>query len=229
MSDQGHDRVRLERLVRGELDAERERQARNHLEECEDCRRWTETLEHFATALAGEGRGFDHPSSEQLARYLVDPELLTPVERQHLDAHVPSCLPCRKLARLTTQALDEAREPETEPRSRPVGWSARLGLALAAGLVVTLGLSWVLRTPSETTPGPTAQVRFLSNESLRGSRYIAAGNELFADSVIIESDGEVILRAGNSVVISDGFSVSEGGSLSVELGTAVDELDSDTS
>lgn len=187
-----------------------------HLEECADCREWRETYLLFSDALAGDG--VEHPSSEQLARQAADPERMTGPERQSITEHLASCAACRQESEVTAAALTQSRT-EGDANLLSGRWaspatSTALRLALAASVVLAVALGFTLRSPE----APDATVaRQLSGEQLSGVQVIEAANSISAEFVTVGGDGEVTFRAGESVALSDGFSVGSDTTFRVEI------------
>jgi hypothetical protein len=199
------------------LPAER---VRRHVESCRECRTWVDTYRLVAAATGSPvDRGADHPSSKRLADYAVDPGRLGDSERERVNEHLESCRPCRESARLAAEAVSAARWERASPvplaETRPLA----AHFALAASLVLLVGLAWVLRPEPVSTVGTeVVAAEELSHESLSGSHLIEATGSITADWVTLETGSDVTFRAGEVVVLSDGFAVGSGASFQVEIG-----------
>ena len=68
-------------------------------------------------------------------------------------------------------------------------------------------------------PEPTAGTdREIADTVLRGTQVIEAEGSLRARAVTVESGGEITLRAAETVILENGFSVGSGASLMVVAG-----------
>lgn len=181
-----------------------------HLDRCEDCRCWIDTYQLLSQTLGANA----HPSSEMLAQYTAHPELLVSSEREQTESHLSFCSVCRAHRDLTAKALAGARRPVWPTLSSR--WSSSpVRLALAASLLLVLSLAWALRpTPVGSKPALSAN---LLGQSYSGTHLVEAADAITADSVRVETGGDVTFRAGDRVVLNNGFSVENGGSFQVEL------------
>lgn len=201
----------LPALASGEVSGEQRAALRAHAEDCEECRRWLETWELLAEALAaGPREGADrHPESDRLARFVVNGEELSQAELEDLTAHLADCETCRRETELTRAALEASRRLEP-PRAawprRRIGLAA--GVVLAVGAALVAGLMW--------RPAPTGADRRLSDTSLGGRQVIEASGSLTATAVTVERGAEITFRAGDAVILEDGFSVADDASLDIE-------------
>lgn len=235
-----HDRAarQLPALLAGELSGERRAELDEHLRRCPECREWAATYGFLAGALEG-GLVADHPSSEQMAQLAVDPELLTSPERERLLSHLEECAGCRQELEATREALDGAR-PAAAVVHLGRSWMPRpaaLRAALAAGLILALAVTLaVVRRDGGPEPAvvqaapaappeplePAAVVagepdRQVAGEQLSGRRLIEAPRVLTASSVALASGSDITLRAGEMVVLRDGFSAGAEATLGVEI------------
>lgn len=142
-------------LLSGRLRDDRRAGLEAHLDECADCREWSETYDFLADALSGE-RETMHPSSEQLAHLAVDDELLTAPERDRLAAHLEGCADCRRELRLSHGALAAARREPSVLRFplRLPTQAAPAWLALAASLILALAVAFFALRHDGFEPGP---------------------------------------------------------------------------
>ncbi|MCP4201135.1 MAG: hypothetical protein GY769_04295 [bacterium] len=88
-------------------------------------------------------------------------------------------------------------------------------LALAASLILLLGLAWMFRPTVGTSEIVVSEQ--LSHERLSGIHVIEATGSITAAAVTVETGGDVTFRAGDVVVLSDGFAVGDGASFQIEI------------
>ena len=142
-------------LLSGPLPDERRAALEAHVEECTECREWSETYGFLTDALSGNHES-EHPSSEQLAHLAVDAELLTAPERDQLAEHLEGCADCRRELELSREALVAARRRPTVlsfPLRRPSP-AVAARLALAASLILALAVTFVALRPGKVERGP---------------------------------------------------------------------------
>ncbi len=218
------------RRLRGEERAEFYR----HLSECADCASWTETHSLIANGLS-DGAWAEHPPSDLLARSAVGLEPLSGAERELLDGHLAACEACRETLDLAGEALSAARGGAADDRARLFGAGTRRRLALAAAVILGLALLLTLRTATppgspvalEDSPAASTEefvaavvveaVTTLSNDTLAGKRLVEAGRAISATAVQIETGSDVTFRAGESVVLGDGFAVDADARFAIEI------------
>ena len=218
----GHDEASalLPRLAGGELGKADERLLRRHLEECSECRSWLDTWSLLSQSLAPA----DHLSSDQIARLAASPELLAESEPAALEEHLDRCQECRQLLGVTREALAGGRKERRLPAA--AGWLSRfelapsklavsVRLAAAAALVVAAVLLLMPHGPPEPTVGTDREI---ADTVLRGTQVIEAEGSLTARAVTVEPGGEITLRAADTVILENGFSVGSGASLMVVAG-----------
>lgn len=216
MSAGDHDLQRLERHAAGELGGSDRDELLRHVDGCAECRSWLEIYQLLAQGLAGEISVAGHPSSEQLARYCVEPDSLTEPERGRIAEHLINCRECAREHSLTSSAVDEARRgpkvlafaPKPPARWRPLFQDlAAAAVLLAASLGFTLSqIEW-----------PDPAVQRLAGGHLSGIEVVRAVESITATSTTIESGGDVTFRAGETVVLGEGFSIGENVSFRVEI------------
>ncbi len=225
-------------LLTGTLTGDRQTETAEHLAGCDSCQGWAETYRFFSDALLADDAA-EHPSSEQLAHLAVDAELLTEPERERLASHLEGCDECRRELRLSREALAGARQGPAATRLLPfrlVSRPAALRLALAASLILAVAVTFVVSrrdgagneiaaAPVAIAAAPPAAViariaavdRALAGNRLTGIQVIEASGAITASSVAIESGGDITLRAGEMVVLGDGFSIGSTATLGVEI------------
>lgn len=199
-------------------DSERQ-ELQAHLESCAECREWRATYLLLARTLGTDHGLQQHPPSEFLARQAVDPEWLTDVMDEQLREHVDVCQSCRDEIEAARLALINARTGRRDPTPA----SRRVWLPLAAGLILALALSLLWVRPQS---GDDPQERFVSGDSLAGTQVIRAPKSITVSSASVASGGDVTLSAGEEVILSDGFSVDSGATLTIEISSPRKELDS---
>ena len=198
-------RRHLTALAAGELEEPLRSTVEAHAADCPDCRGWRQTHRAVKRAVAGGADPSHHPSSAELAAWALDPEGPAAADLAHLE----SCAGCREDLELGRRAVLEARaaagmEPPAAGRGGSRRRRARLAIAAACvGAVLVGGL--LLRSPSP----PRAAYR-MSNETLTGSRLIAAESSIRADAVEIAQGSNITFEAGDSIALGDGFVVANG-------------------
>lgn len=221
----------LSDLLAGEVGDARRAELEAHLEECADCRDWSETWEFLSRALEA-GHEAEHPSSEQLARLAVAAERLTAEESERLEAHLEECGDCRRELQLSRQAVTAARRGATvvpfrlRPPSRATAWR----LALAASLILALALTFLVARPDGVGGGPvTAAVDPEIGRPATESAPASAGEGVVEPAAVttespsvVTADysidsGAVTLRAAEMVVLGEGFAIGTSASLGVEV------------
>ncbi|MFQ5351317.1 MAG: zf-HC2 domain-containing protein, partial [Thermoanaerobaculia bacterium] len=185
-----------------------------HLEECSDCRR---ELELSRDALA------DSRKRLTVARFPVRLPASATARRLALAA---SLILAASLTIHTRRPEVAHRGPDsastvaaTAPVSPRVAEPVTVPASPPATAPVTEPPS-VRRSPLSTrthpvTPRDTA--RALSGSRLAGIQVIEAPGVLTANSIAIENGSEITLRAGEMVVLGDGFSIGSSASLGVEI------------
>ena len=222
----GHDEARalLPQLAGGEIGKADERLLRRHLEECADCRSWLETWSLLADSLAPAEAEAGHLSSDQIARLAASRELLAESEPAALEEHLGECEDCRRLLELTREALTggrkERRKPAVTSWLKPSRLALPMRVAAAAALVLALGLIFMPRRAPEVAGIADRNDREIADTVLRGTQVIEAEGSLTARGVTVESGGEVTLRASETVILENGFSVGSGASLTVVAGVS---------
>jgi len=125
-----------------------------HAAQCAECsdllRRGQARLEQIATS------GVHIPMS-MLSTFLVEPDELTPLERELVGRHLGTCADCRR--DMEEMARAAGIPPRMEgPRSMGGGWGG-VGAVLAAAAVVIVFIVWrQARHPPPTTAPPVATV-----------------------------------------------------------------------
>jgi hypothetical protein len=218
----------LPELADGALHGERERQLRRHIERCGDCRSWLETYSLLAEGLGG---ATEHPTSEQLARLAVDGAVLTASEIEALSEHLESCRDCRRQVELASASLAEPGEHRGVGQAAWKRWLApgvAVRVAAAAVLALAVGIGFDARRAREA-PEPRQLVvseaadRELAGEVLQGVQVIETAGSISAREMTVERGVDLTLRAPGGVVLGNGFSVGEGGSLKIENVAAAGE------
>jgi anti-sigma factor ChrR (cupin superfamily) len=222
----------------GQLTAERRAELSEHVAGCAECRGWSETYEFLSAALSGASEA-EHPSSEQLAHLAVDATLLTGPERDQLADHLEACADCRRELELCRGALASARRPAPVTRL-PLRLPSSLGArhwALAASLILALAVTFIAVRPDgservRVTTAPAAAVppteptviaaadpgvRQLAGDRLEGHQLIEAAHIINASALTIGNDSDITLRAGEMVVLGEGFSIGSSATLGVEI------------
>lgn len=160
--------------VRGDLDEDQRRAVADHIDAHPDCAETVRFLERLDQDLARHGRRLvgEHPAADALVAYAVGDEgELEPVERQAVAAHVQDCAACfadlQTVRRVHAELVAPAERPTVAVGGRRMGWPL-LGAALAAGLVLGMGLPRVLDdgSGSGSWQGPVPLCRI--NGTMRG-------------------------------------------------------------
>lgn len=214
----------LSDLAAGTVDAQVRVALLAHVETCEECGEWLATYRLISAALGGGSASApEHPVSDLLVRYTLSPQELDETVRAEIFQHVGSCDECRREMELTRAAVQQARPAGEEfvaPQAVVRPRRPRLSrIALAAAVAVALvGTGLVLRS---RTALPVAGER--PSRDLVGTQVIESEENLFAELMTLRSGSDVTLRAQGSVVLGDGFVVTEGAVLAIEVGAATQE------
>lgn len=178
-----------------------------------------------------------HPADDLLVRSAVAARLLSASERERLAQHLAGCRACREMAALAGDALRSARRMESGRGRRPLVFRAAPWLALAALPILALALAFLVRpaglpedpavrretvapgaSPADRPTVPTGEgVATVAGESLAGTRRVEARRAIVATSVTIAPGSEVTFRAGEVVVLGDGFAIAAGAALTIEI------------
>lgn len=202
------------------------------------------TLQHVVVWQRDRKTGESvHPADDLLVRSAVAAGLLSAPERQRLEAHLAGCRACREMVALAGDALSSARRVETGRGPRPLVFRAAPWLALAALPILALALAFLIRPAAlpedpvareavapgsdAAVPGapaadwptvPTGEgVATVAGDPLSGTRRVEARRAIVATGVTIEADSEVTFRAGEVVVLGDGFAIAAGAALTIEI------------
>ncbi len=153
--------------VRGELDESRRRAVADHLAAHPDCAETVRFLERLDQDLVRHGAGLvgEHPAADSLVTYAVgDADELEPVEHAAVARHVEDCPACFRdlqMVRRVHAALVAPAPTKGKPStgSGRLGGLPMLGAALAAGLVLGLGLPQLFGGGRDQWDGPVSVCR----------------------------------------------------------------------
>lgn len=222
----------LTAYAEGSLAAAERRAVESHLADCEECRGWIAAYRLLAEGLADPA---GHLSADDLSRFALAEETLDASQRERCVGHVEICASCAEEIQLVRGAASEARRvepaagrdllPAIAPAARKVEPATVTLLALAAGLLLVVGVSLV-GGGAATAPrndqiadsdlgAPAFTSSTLSGSSLTDHRTVQNDDSILVEETRIEPGADLILRSGNSVVFGDGFQVAPGGTLSV--------------
>lgn len=204
---------RLSEFAAGELPAVLHARVRSHVESCEECRAWLETLAFFRDALGSGGASASpgHPSSAELAEWAVGRRDVPAGAQRHLE----SCPECHRALTLTRQATRTAGRDESSRR----GWVSATErpflrrLAAAAGIALVLLAGGLLLRRS----GPGESNYRVPAGYLVGEQVIDFPGSIEAAGVQIDSGSSISFKARESVVLGEGFVVAQDASLTVEV------------
>lgn len=173
-------------LVNGSLGSEEEVEARQHLESCDGCR------DELRQVVLADRLLRQHVPARDLSLVALGeaPELLTTAE---IEAHVAGCASCREELEIVQQAIIEGSEPvEADPveakgrilpfrsfrKTRPSmpaagsapARTAGLWLAMAAALLLAVGLGWTRMGSGDVEVGNAGhQIATMSAASTQSS------------------------------------------------------------
>jgi len=135
--------ARIGDLVRGRLDATSRAEVQAHLEQCQDCRRLSETYVVLAESFGArhDAAPDAHPSSTEIVNLAVTPEKLSADERADLETHVEQCPACAVELEATREAESEfaavADVPRADPTAVETAWRhPAVGIAVAASVLL---------------------------------------------------------------------------------------------
>ena len=206
-------------LEEGRLRGPEREEVIEHARSCDKCRDWSETFQLFSLALSPGS--VSHASSELLARFASEPDRLSAPDAKALKMHLETCGSCRQGVEATREALRQARRRSGDRMDSMRFYAGRLAIAAAA--VLGIALTFFMSSPGAVQPVD----RSLTDDSLSGVHLIEATSSITASAVAVERDGDVTLRAGDSVVLGDGFSIGENARFTVEVGWPPGEKEED--
>ncbi len=214
----------------GELAESQLDELQGHIESCEECRRWVDDYRLFAAVLHSDP---GHPPAEQLAREAVETETSIAAEDPSLRKHLETCPDCRQQLSLTEEAVARARSRHGSVKRfhgrSPFGGQGHRRLAIAASLALVSVLAFTFRGSFTQSPGGSVgDNRVLSTENLEGTQVLDAAESITATDVTVESGSEVAFRAGDTVALGDGFTVASGASFKIEIVSAGNQEDSES-
>ncbi len=178
-----------------------------HVESCTECQDWSHTYQFIAEVLSEE-----HPSSDRIAHFAMYPSSLSTEDASSIENHCTNCESCRDQLEVTRGAF-EATFSTSQPRLLNRTYFYRA--ALAAVLLLAVTLTWVTRSPM-ISPDTLASRALVGNQ-FNGTHLIESEGGLTATGVTVESGGDVTFRAGDSVVLGDGFSIAANADFRIEL------------
>ncbi len=213
--------TRLVDLSEGTLKRSLRRETEAHVSECGECQDWLATRKLLNSECLMRPT---HPSSEQIALVALEPSSLSPEARGKLENHLDECKACRQEQKLTREALEKAKQPmdsdwSTSNQSAIRGAFQRnpVLVRVAALLAVLVGtgllIRWEQLTEYETR---------ISNLQIEGTKTIEVEGRLLASNVEVDRDSRLVLRAGDTVMLGEGFSVGNGASLVIETSSSTD-------
>lgn len=205
----------------GSLRGSEHEEVKAHVESCPDCRQWVEAYQDLAAAVGSPSEvALKHPESDELARYAVDRAGHTGEEQARLAHHLGECIACRQDIELVESAVTRSREATGKSSGRArvprFGWGEGRfrRFALAATILLAIVTSAVfLLSPR----GSSSRDIEISSQSLGGEKLVETDGTITATAVAIEAESAVDFRAGESVVLGNGFSVADGAFFSVEI------------
>ncbi len=218
----------LPELVNGELSKETHSRVERHVARCETCDEWVAT--HRLLAAVERSALRDHPTSEQLATYLVDPSGQEASEKSRIEGHLAECSSCSREVDLCTEALAVETPPAAgdlrmgsvtakaqwtggRPASGPA-WSTRPFRALlAASVLLALLVAGFSLLGGEHRAIPHRQS--VTRATLTGERTFEAEHAIAANALRIDSGAKITLRAG-VVALGNGFRVDPDAELVIE-------------
>ena len=201
-------------FVAGRIRPSERSQVEAHLTTCEECMGSVEMYRLFAESLNidSEITASDHPTSAELARFVLDSEGQPDAIRDHLE----TCPSCDRELELCRRAIRGVRGRRSEALAAVAAYvsSPPARMVLAASLLLVALTSAVLLSPSRRTDGSTQEI---SGRKLAGQQVIAAQRVIRATEVEIESGSAISFRAGELVALGEGFVVDSDATFSVEI------------
>ena len=132
----------LSDLREGRLDHRMAADVEAHLAECQECREWSETYGLFSETLEEEDddKAEDHPSSEEIARFAIEPETLADQDLSRIALHLRACKRCATELDTTREAVAASRvESIAHPPSPRAWWTpANPNFRAAVAAVIVL-------------------------------------------------------------------------------------------
>lgn len=181
-----------------------------HLGVCDECREQAGAYLLFAESLSLEdSSGEEHPTSDELAAWVVDPGSQPDAIREHLG----ECVSCEHETEVSKRALAVVDSESIAEKSNFRVFVTRHqgGVALAASLALLVaGWLWTSGREVELPAHRTA------TGSVSGNRTITAVDSILATGMVIENGSEVVLRAGDAITFGEDFLVGSGATLLVE-------------
>jgi len=194
--------------VEGTLDARTDSKVENHAQSCRDCSDWLATYNDIERAFGAQDH---HPSPESLADYALEPAGIDATLRASIKEHLERCRSCSREYRVTRDALrnasrDYAPERKWQRHATPGFRKPVLAMAAAAAMIVASVTMLPKYRSAETV---------ISDLTVGGSQVIEASDLLVATSVDVPAATQLSLRADRKVVLGEGFSVKQGGRLTI--------------
>lgn len=184
-------------LEEDRLESARRQRVEEHVASCTDCTGWLRSYRELAATLRSGERA--HPSSEALARFAVDPEMLDEGDWLEIERHVEACASCSADARRLARILGEAQEPTEpgapaerparEPRPRRWRWPVPLAAALLVAVALPVAYRMGRSAAGTNDGGPAGPVDVLV---LQGAERSGAGPAALR---VHEGQGRVVLAA----------------------------------
>ncbi len=205
----------------GSLRGSEHEEVKAHVESCPDCRQWVEAYQDLAAAVGSPPEvELKHPESDELARHAVDRAGLSGEQQARIAHHLGECAACTQDIELVESAVMRAREATGKSGDRArvprFGWGGdrfrRFALAATILLAIVTSAVFVL-----SPWGSSSRDIEISSQSLGGKKLVEADGTITATAVAIEAESEVDFRAGESVVLGNGFSVADSAFFSVEI------------
>ena len=180
-----------------------------HAEDCSRCRSWLTTYQGIEEALRVPR---EHPTSEILAAYAVEPADLAEDAQSEIRSHLARCASCAADYRVTRQALAASRPDEENwiPNAAERVTPRRMQPWAEAGLLAAVLLLALVVVGPESEQSPT-----LSDSVIRGQQVVESDQRLLASNVQLAESSNLQLKATQGVVLREGFSVEKGARLSI--------------
>lgn len=204
--------VALTEYAAGRLYGKARKDFESHLTDCTEC---TEAIKMYRLLE----RAVEHPSSERLAIFAVEPNQLPKAERSQLQNHLAQCPDCNLDIQTVTGAVTQTRASDNDIATPPATMQSRRAWAygaIAATVLIALTLL-VVSNGRGRADGSGSENAVVVEGVLSGTGVREAGRQLDVRHNQITAGAEYTFRSGESIALGNGVSVDEGAQVRFEI------------